>query len=73
MQIIFFPNVLYWDEGQKSSMSLKLFEPLRVAMSLYNYKDLLGASFFEHVTKEGCYLNITSKFLAKINIKKSQT
>ena len=63
MQTIFFLNVQDWDEGQKYSISVNPFESLLV----------LGASLFEYVRTEGFYLNITSKLVAKINTKKSQT
>ena len=44
-------------------------------MSLCNYENLLdlGASLFEYVRAEGCYSNITSNFVAKINAKTGQT
>ena len=57
------------------SISLNPFEPLPIEMSLCNYENLLdlGASLSEYVRAEGCYSNITSNFVAKINAKTSQT
>ena len=75
MKIIFFFNVPDWDDGTKYSISLNPFEPLPIEMSLCNYENLLdlGASLSEYVRAEGCYSNITSNFVAKINAKTSQT
>ena len=54
VQIIFFLNVPGWDEQQKSSMILNLFEPFPIEMSLCNYENLLvlGGSLFEYVRTE---------------------
>ena len=75
LDVIFFFSVPDWDDGTKSSISFNHFEPLPIEMSLCNQENLLdvGASLFEYVRTEGCYLNITSKFLAKVNTKTSQT
>ena len=74
LDLIFFFSVPDWDDGTKSSISLNLFEPLPIEMSLCNQENLLdvGASLFEYVRTEGCYLNITSKFVAKVNKKTIQ-
>ena len=73
LDVIFFFSVPDWDDGTKSSISFNHFEPLPIEMSLCNQENLLdvGASLFEYVRTEGCYLNITSKFVAKVNTKTS--
>ena len=56
-----------WDEGQKSSMTLRPFEPLPIEMSLCNYENLfvLGASLFENVRTEWMLFKYHIKICSK--------